>query len=132
MNHFDLISIWFNQPYAFSTTWLIDVLDFGRAFNLGDLFEVFLTRGEVGQTDKARLAEMCYMDMMLRVSAPHIKRVCSTCRSNKPEIDQEFLLDIKVGRTDTAIGYIKDFDHRHFVISFRLVIQRATLWDVPS
>src|SRR5262249_56032655 len=64
-------------------------------------------------SDIARLAQFGDMDVVRRIGAAHIEGVLGPLGSNHPEIGQEFLLFVEIGRAQPPVGEIEGFDYRH-------------------
>ena len=115
----DLVAVGLREPHALAAARLVDRLDVRRARQLGDALEVVLVCGVVGEADEAGAALLGDMQMVVVVGAAHVECGRRALGADQPEMGEEFLHFVKVGRFHAGIGEFRSLDDGHcFLRSF--------------
>ena len=115
----DLIAVGIRQPHPLAAAGLVDVLDLRGALDPADALKVLHAGGMDRDPDIARLAQFGDMQVVRRVGAAHVERIFGAVGADHPEIGQEFLLAVEIGRAQPAIGEIVGFDDGHEILPGR-------------
>ena len=110
VDHLDLVAVGVAKAHALAAARLVEVLDPRGAFDAGDLGEVVLARGMKCHADIAGLAQLGDVQMVRGIGAAHEQRLGRARGPDHPEIGQELLREVEIGRPQPPPGDVGDFD----------------------